>query len=78
MTSTADEPTLALEPEDENLGQRAFVLAYQALGRAARAMPEKTGRAVGTRLGRSFLSAVTQRASGRGRQPSAGAGTPRR
>ena len=52
MTSTADEPTLALDPEDETLGERAFVLAYQALGRAARAMPEKTGRAVGTRLGR--------------------------
>ena len=52
MTSTADEPTLALDPEDETLGERAFVLAYQMLGRAARAMPEKTGRAVGTRLGR--------------------------
>ncbi len=52
MTSMADEPAIALAPEVETLGQRAFVLAYQGLGRAARAMPEKTGRAVGTRLGR--------------------------
>ena len=56
MTSTADDPTLALDPEDESPGERAFVLAYQMLGRAARSMPEKTGRAVGTRLGRlSYL-----------------------
>jgi lauroyl/myristoyl acyltransferase len=52
VTSTEDEPTLALDPEDETLGERACVLAYQVLERAARAMPEKTGRAVGTRLGR--------------------------
>ena len=32
--------------------QRAFVQAYRSLARVARAMPEKTGTAVATRLGR--------------------------
>ena len=59
VTSTPDEP-LAAEPEDETLVQRAFVLAYQALGRASRAMPEKTGRAVATRIGASVLPAVAR------------------
>jgi lauroyl/myristoyl acyltransferase len=52
VTSTMDEAALPLESEEETLTQRAFVLAYQGLGRVARAMPEKTGRAVAARLGR--------------------------
>ncbi len=52
MTSTSDEPVLALEDEEETALQRAFVLAYRVLGRGSRAMPEKTGRAIATRVGR--------------------------
>jgi lauroyl/myristoyl acyltransferase len=52
VTSTMDEPVLPLEERDETLTQRSFVLAYQMLGRVARAMPEKTGRAIAARLGR--------------------------
>jgi KDO2-lipid IV(A) lauroyltransferase len=52
MTSTPDGPAVLLEPEAETSAQRAFVLAYQVLGRVARAVPEKTGRALATRLGR--------------------------
>lgn len=52
MTSTMDEPTVPFESEEETLTQRAFVLAYQVLGRVARAMPEKTARLVASRLGR--------------------------
>ncbi|MGZ5302076.1 MAG: phosphatidylinositol mannoside acyltransferase [Actinomycetota bacterium] len=52
MTSTSDEPALLLEAEHETPVQRAYVFAYRVLGRAARAMPEKTGRAVAKRVGR--------------------------
>lgn len=52
MTSTSDGSALVLEVEEETLVQGAFVLAYRVLVRVARAMPEKTGRAVATRLGR--------------------------
>jgi len=52
VTSAVDEAALPFGPEEETLTQRAFVLAYQVLGRAARAMPEKTGRAIARRLGR--------------------------
>lgn len=52
MTSTMDEPTVPFESEEETLTQRAFVLAYQVLGRVARATPEKTARVIAKRLGR--------------------------
>ncbi len=52
MTSTMDGSALPLEEEEETLSERAVVLAYQVLGRAARAVPEKTGRAAAARLGR--------------------------
>jgi phosphatidylinositol dimannoside acyltransferase len=52
VTSTMDEPVLPLEEEEETLTERAFVLAYHVLGRVARAVPEKTGRAIAARLGR--------------------------
>lgn len=52
MTSTSDEPVLLLADEEESPTQRAFVLAYLALGRVARVLPEKTGRAVAGRAGR--------------------------
>ncbi len=52
MTTTPDETIAALPPEQETGAQRAFVLAYQALARVSRAMPEKTGTAVAKRLGR--------------------------
>ena len=52
MTTTPDETIEALPPEDETAVQRAFVLAYRSLARLSRAMPEKTGTAVATRLGR--------------------------
>jgi phosphatidylinositol dimannoside acyltransferase len=52
VTSTWDEPALLRELREETTVQRAFVLAYQVLGRVARVMPEKTGRVVATRLGR--------------------------
>jgi Lauroyl/myristoyl acyltransferase len=47
-----DEPTVPFESEEETLTQRAFVLAYQVLGRVARATPEKTARVIAKRLGR--------------------------
>ncbi len=49
MTSTIGEHT---DEERETLKDRAFVLAYQAFGRVAKPMPEKTGRAIATRVGR--------------------------
>lgn len=52
MTSMMDEPTVPFESEEETLTQRAFVLAYQVLGRVARATPEKTARVIAKRLGR--------------------------
>jgi phosphatidylinositol dimannoside acyltransferase len=52
VTSTMDGSALPLEDEEETLTERAFVLAYQVLGRVARAVPEKTGRAGAARLGR--------------------------
>jgi lauroyl/myristoyl acyltransferase len=52
VTTTPDETIAALPPEQETGMQRAFVMAYQALARASRAMPEKTGTAVAKLLGR--------------------------
>jgi lauroyl/myristoyl acyltransferase len=52
VTTTPDETIEALRPEDETAVQRAFVLAYRSLARVSRAMPEKTGTAIATRLGR--------------------------
>ncbi len=49
MTSTIVEPT---SEERETLKERAIVLAYETFGRIARPMPEKTGRAIATRIGR--------------------------
>jgi phosphatidylinositol dimannoside acyltransferase len=54
VTSTMDGSALPLEDQEETLSERGFVLAYQVLGRAARAVPEKTGRAAAVRLGRIF------------------------
>ena len=48
MTSTIGEPA----DEHETLKDRAFVLAYETFGRIAKPMPEKTGRAIATRVGR--------------------------
>jgi len=51
VSRALDEPTIA-GGERETLKERAFVLAYQALERLARTLPEKTGRAIFSRAGR--------------------------
>lgn len=51
MTAVPTSPT-ASEMERETLRERAIVLTYRALERAGRTLPERTGRAVFTRLGR--------------------------
>jgi lauroyl/myristoyl acyltransferase len=53
VTSALDEPTLPSATEEQSLGQRAMVLAYEVLRRGARSMPEKTGRAIAKRVGRA-------------------------
>jgi phosphatidylinositol dimannoside acyltransferase len=58
-----DDVAVEVVEEDETRRDRAFVFAYQTLGRAARVMPEKTGRAVARRLGR-----LSYRLSPSGRQ----------
>jgi phosphatidylinositol dimannoside acyltransferase len=52
VTWTSDKPAVVLEADEETPAQRASVFAYRVLGGVARAMPEKTARAVATRLGR--------------------------
>ena len=49
MTSVVDEPG---HEERETMKDRAFVLGYRTFGRIAKPVPEKTGRAIATRLGR--------------------------
>ena len=49
MTSTIGERS---DEERETLKERAFVLGYQTFERIAKPMPEKTGRAIATRVGR--------------------------
>jgi lauroyl/myristoyl acyltransferase len=51
VTATSD-PIAAPAEAGETHRDRAFVLGYQALERVARATPEKTGRAIATRVGR--------------------------
>ena len=50
MTSTSSD--VVLEIGEETAVQRALVLGYRALARVARAVPEKTGRALARRAGR--------------------------
>lgn len=51
MSQVMDDPTVAAT-ERESVKDRAFVLAYRALERVARTLPEKTGRAIFSRAGR--------------------------
>jgi lauroyl/myristoyl acyltransferase len=50
VTSTSSD--VVLEIGEETAVQRALVLGYRALARVARAVPEKTGRALARRAGR--------------------------
>jgi lauroyl/myristoyl acyltransferase len=51
VTTTSDPFVGPTATEEETRKDRAFVLGYRALERAARATPEKTGRAIATRVG---------------------------
>ncbi len=51
MTIT-DDPVRAVGEERESLKDRAFVLGYRGLAAISRALPERTGRAIFTRIGR--------------------------
>jgi len=52
VTTTSDPLAGSAGAEEETRKDRAFVFGYRALERAARATPEKTGRAVASRVGR--------------------------
>ena len=51
MTTTSDPLADPAGAEEESRKDRAFVFGYRALERAARATPEKTGRAIANRVG---------------------------